>query len=371
MKVAIVLNTSWNIHNFRMGLIKAFLDRGIEVYAVAPYDQNTPDLIEAGCNYVKVTMDSRGANPLKDMALLLELLRIYRRIKPDIILHFTIKPNIYGTFAAGILGIPVINNVCGLGTIFLQNSLISFVAKILYRLAFKLPRKVFFQNPDDRNLFVSEHLVDARITDTLPGSGIDLRYYQPRSSDAKSRFTFLVISRLIHDKGILEYIDAIQKLKEQGIEADFQLLGPPDPSHKRGIPIKTLNTWIDLHMVDYLGTTSDVRDFIDRADCVILPSYREGTPRTLLEAACLAKPLIATNVPGCTNVVEDEINGLLCQKGDSQDLADKMLHMYRLDNETRRQMGRNGRKKVESTFDQKIVIDKYLKDISNLIPKLS
>ena len=145
MKVAIVLNTSWNIHNFRMGLVKAFQDRGMEVFAVAPYDQNTSDLIQAGCKYIKVTMDSRGANPIKDVALFLELLQIYRRIKPDIILHFTIKPNIYGTLAAGVLGIPVINNVCGLGTVFLKHDFVSIIAKFLYRLAFKIPNKVFFQ----------------------------------------------------------------------------------------------------------------------------------------------------------------------------------------------------------------------------------
>jgi len=363
MKVAIVLNTSWNIYNFRMGLIKSMLEKGIEVYAIAPKDEYTQYLVDIGCHYERVRMDSRGANPFKDFALIIELFSIYRKIKPDLILHFTIKPNIYGTLAANMLKIPVINNVCGLGTVFLKNDLVSKVAIVLYKLAFRFPKKIFFQNTEDQQLFVERNMVDPNITDILPGSGIDFESFKPKQQQQKDKFTFLLISRLITDKGILEYVDAVKKLKTKGLEAKFQLLGPKDPAHKRGIPVSIIDSWIKEGMVEYLGTTNDVREFIDRSDCVVLPSYREGTPRTLLEAASMGKPIVATDVPGCTNVVKDHYNGLLCKVKDSSDLADKMQQMYSLKESVRREMGENSRKLIEQKFDEQTVIHKYLQNI--------
>jgi len=372
MKVAIVLNTSWNIQNFRMGLIKSLQDQGIEVYAIAPKDNSSQYLIEQGCNFIEIKMDSRGANPLKDLALTFELYNIYRRIKPDLIFHFTIKPNIFGTFAASLLRIPVVNNVCGLGTVFLQENLISKVGIWLYRLAFRFPKKIFFQNPEDRDLFVEKKLVREGITDVLPGSGIDLEKFKPEKSGSDSsnkKFTFLLISRLIYDKGIMEYVEAVRKLKEKGVEAEFQLLGPADPDHKRGITLDILNSWLEGGTVDYLGSTSDVKSFINKADCVVLPSYREGTPRTLLEAASLAKPLIATEVPGCTSVVENNRNGFLCKIKDPADLAQTMEKMLSLDEGSRFEMGRISRTKVENEFSEKFVIDKYLETVGEIKTK--
>ena len=363
MKVAIVLNTSWNIYNFRIGLIKSMLDKGIEVYAIAPKDEYTHHLVDIGCHYKRVRMDSRGANPFKDLALIIELYSIYRKIKPDLILHFTIKPNIYGTLAASMLKIPVINNVCGLGTVFLKNNLVSKVAIALYKLAFRFPKKIFFQNTEDKQLFVDRNMVDPNITDILPGSGIDFERFKPQQQQEKDNFTFLLISRLITDKGILEYIDAVKKLKARGLKAKFQLLGPKDPAHKRGIPISIIDSWIKEGAVEYLGTTMDVRKFIGQSDCIVLPSYREGTPRTLLEAASMGKPIVATDVPGCTNVVKDRFNGLLCKVRDSSDLADKMEQMFALKDSIRQEMGENSRKLIEQRFDEKTVIHKYLQNI--------
>jgi glycosyltransferase involved in cell wall biosynthesis len=305
-------------------------------------------------------MDSRGANALRDFGLVIEFWSIYRHIRPDVILHFTIKPNIYGTLAATMLKIPVINNVCGLGTVFLKKGLVSKVAMALYRWAFRYPKKVFFQNADDKKLFLERKLVPAGIADLLPGSGVDLRRFVPVSSGKNEKFTFLLISRLITDKGVLEFIDAVKELKSKGINAKFQLLGPKDPEHKRGIKLKTIDEWIDNGVVEYLGTTDDVRQFINKADCIVLASYREGTPRTLLEAASSGKPIIATDVPGCHHVVVDNFNGLLCKMKDSGDLAEKMQTMASLDDEVLKQMGVNGRKKMELEYSEDIVISKYI-----------
>ncbi|MTI19842.1 glycosyltransferase family 1 protein, partial [Fulvivirga sp. RKSG066] len=331
MKVGIVLNTSWNVYNFRMGLIKALQANNHEVIVIAPEDEYTPKLVEAGCTFYKVKMDSRGANPIKDFALIFELYSIYKKAKPDIVLQYTIKPNIYGTFAASLLKIPAVNNVCGLGTVFLQKNLVSRIALMLYKVAFKFPKKVFFQNKFDEQLFINNELVNKNITDVLPGSGIDSNKFLPQARSKKNKkFTFLLISRLIHDKGIIEYIDAIKRLKSEGVDADFQLLGGKDVEHKRGISEETINSWLESNIVEYLGKTDDVRTYLNDADCIVLPSYREGTPRTLLEAASSEKPIVATDVPGCNNVVENNYNGLLCELKSADDLADKMKQMMNL-----------------------------------------
>ncbi|MBS1559507.1 MAG: glycosyltransferase family 4 protein [Bacteroidetes bacterium] len=363
MKIAIVLNTSWNIYNFRMNFVKALMAEGHEVHTIAPNDEYTPYLIKAGCHHHDVKMDSRGANPLKDFLLIFELRAIYKKVRPDVILHYTIKPNVYGTLAAASLRIPSVNNVCGLGTIFLKKNLVSQVAISLYRLAFLFPKKVFFQNPDDLNLFVGKKLINPTKTDLLPGSGIDLDRFLPVAFSRNKPFTFLLVSRLITDKGILEFIEAIKKLKAKGMQAKFQILGAKDPVHARGIKLETIDEWIQSGTIEYLGTTQDVRPFIQQADCIVLPSYREGTPRTLLEAASSAKPIITTDVPGCHQVVKNGFNGLLCKLKDADDLALKMETMAHFDDFTLQQMGKNGRLKAETEFDERIVITKYFRAI--------
>ncbi len=366
MKVAIVLNTSWNIYNFRMNLVRSLQAQGHEIHTIAPVDDYTHYLEEANCIHHAVKMDSRGANPIKDMALIFELFGIYRNIKPDVILHYTIKPNVYGSLAASLLGIPVVNNVCGLGTVFLKDDLLSSVAMFLYRISFKFPKKVFFQNPDDLKLFLDRKLVPSKSVDLLPGSGIDLQKFKPLAFQRNQKFTFLLISRLITDKGVLEYINAVKKLKAEGVDARFQVLGAIDTEHKRGIKREVIQEWINSGIIEYLGTTQDVQHFIELADCVVLPSYREGTPRTLLEAASSCKPIVATNVPGCNQVVQHEYNGLLCNLKDADDLALKMRQMANSDNETLKTMGQNGRKKMEAEFDESVVIDKYLHTLTTI-----
>ena len=369
MRVAIVLNTSWNIYNFRLNLIKRFLQKGYEVVAIAPRDRFSEKLEELGCTYVPLAMDSRGINPVKDMALTAELISVYRKVKPDVVLHYTIKPNIYGTFAASLLGIPVVNNVCGLGTVFMKKNLLSFVARMMYKSTFWYPKKIFFQNDKDLELFLDYKIISKNSTDILPGSGIDLKRFFPSKGVPQDKTTFLLISRLIFDKGVSEYVEAAKKLKDEGLNVSFQILGSKDPDHIRGIPLETVDSWISDGIVEYLGTTDDVRPYIANADCVVLPSYREGTPRTLLEAASLAKPIVATDVPGCNNVVINGYNGLLCNVRDSADLSKKMKEFIDLSSEERSVMGHNGRKLVEDRFDENIVIDKYLSALDSIAHK--
>lgn len=365
MKVAIVLNTSWNIYNFRKSFVKALINDGHEVHTIAPFDKYTHYLIQAGCKHHPVRMDSRGANPIKDLGLVFELGLIYFKIKPDVVLHFTVKPNVYGTLAAALLGIPVVNNVCGLGTVFLKKGIVSAMAKLLYKVSFRFPKKVFFQNPEDKELFVSKKLVAPTIVGEVPGSGINASLYTP-SADKNVVFTFLLISRLIYDKGIAEYIEAIKILKANKVKARFLLLGAKDPQHSRGIPAEVVDRWVKDGYVEYLGKTDDVRPYIERVSCVVLPSYREGSPRSLMEAACMAKPLIATDVPGCRQVVEDGKTGMLCKAQDANDLANKMMAMVEIPREIRARMGEAGRRKMQKEFSDAVVIEKYREVIGQL-----
>ena len=229
----------------------------------------------------------------------------------------------------------------------------------MYKVAFKYPNTVLFQNDQDRRLFIDEQLIDEDRTDLVPGSGINPDKFIPVELPENKEFTFLLVSRLIHDKGIVEYINAIKELNQRGIKAKYQILGAIDEEHKRGIPSKVVESWIQLNLIEYLGRVRDVRKYIENADCIVLPSYREGTPRTLLEAASMARPIVTTNVAGCNNVVTDNHNGFLCNLKDSVDLADKMEKMINLPIENRREFGFRGRRHVEKEYNENLVIDKY------------
>ena len=365
MRIAIVINTSWNIYNFRMNLAKAFMAVGHEVIAIAPRDAYSEKLVAAGMQYVPVEMENKGTNPVKDLLLIKQFHTIYKTVKPDVILHYTIKPNIYGTLAAKLAGIPAINNVSGLGTVFIVKNLVSKVALGLYKLAFRFPAKVFFQNEDDRQLFLEHKLVAEEITEVLPGSGVDTTRFKPAETFVRHPdFRFLMIARVLYEKGIVEYVEAAKKLKPQFPQVRFQLLGAFDEAGNVGIKKTLFQEWIKGGEIEHLGTSDDVAAVIAQADCVVLPSYREGTPKTLLEAAAMGKPIITTNVPGCKETVVNNQNGYLCEVKNAGDLAAKMKQLLQLSDAELNQMGQASRQLALSRFDEKIVINQYLKAIN-------
>ena len=367
MRITIVLNTSWNLYNFRLGLIDALLQEGHSVTLIAPEDEYTPKLRALGYDLVTVDMDRRGINPLRDISFLFQLYRIYLSIRPELTLHFTVKPNIYGTLAARLLTIKIINTVSGLGTVFLKKGMVSWVAQQLYRTAFQWPQRVFFHNQDDYQLFIDRGLISPKRAKVIPGSGINVQHFLPEVPESTTKaFTFLVISRLLYDKGLVEYVEAANSLRKRGVHARFQLLGSRDPEHQRGIPDTLVDTWINDQIIDYLGTTDDVRPYIHQADVIVLPSYREGLPRTLLEAASLQKPIVTTDTPGCRHVVADGRNGLLCRVRDAADLANKMHCLAQMSSEERQEMGRRGRTMVTERFSEEYVIHQYLSAIASI-----
>ena len=362
----ISINASWNIVNFRAGLIKALQRAGYRVVALAPSDDYSARFAAMGVEYHPIEMDRQGISPLRDLLLLWRYGRALRRLRPDIFLGFTAKPNIWGSLAAQALGIQVINNVSGLGTAFIRKGLLTRIVSRLYRLAFRRSAMIFFQNDEDRDLFVAEGIVRPGQAKLLPGSGIDLDKFRPQNPPARAAggFTFLLIARLLWDKGVAEYVEAARRVRLHAPDARFQLLGFLDVANRTAVSRADVEAWVSEGIVDYLGETDDVRPYIAAADCVVLPSYREGLPHTLLEAAAMARPLIATDVPGCRHVVEDGVNGFLCAVRDPASLAEAMGRMLRLGAEDRARLGASARAKVEREYDEQIVAGRYLDAIA-------
>jgi glycosyltransferase involved in cell wall biosynthesis len=361
--IAIAINSSWNIFNFRSGLVRALVEAGYEVLAIAPPDAFSERLPELGCRFVPIEMSARGTSPMQDAKLFLAYRRLLRRHRPDVFLGYTIKPNVYGSLAAQELGIPVINNIAGLGITFLKGGLFQTFVRTLYRTALRRSQTVFFQNPDDRALFLGAGLVQEAQTRLLPGSGVDLGRFQPqlRTRKGDDRLVFLLVSRLLRSKGILDYVAAAQSLRAEFPDSEFRIAGIAEPGHPEAIPLEDVRGWHAEGVVNYLGALDDVRVALAEADAMVLPTfYPEGTPRALLEAAAMAKPIIATDVPGCRDVVDDGVNGFLCQPRDSASLAAAMRRLLGLSPESLRAMGAASRRKAEDQFDEQIVVERYL-----------
>lgn len=367
-KIVISVNSAWNIHNFRAGLVKALIRQGYDVMVMAPEDGHAQRLAALGCRFKLLAMDNNGTSPSRDLSLLVKYWRVLQSVRPLAYLGYTIKPNVYGSIAAHGLDIPVINNIAGLGATFINNSVLTCLVKRLYRCSLGKSHRVFFQNADDRNLFVEAGLARPAVVDVLPGSGIDLQHFRPAPLPAlaQRRFRFLLVARMLRDKGIEEFVAAAQRVRQHVPNAEFQLLGPLDTHNPNAIAPERLRLWEQSGLVRYLKEADDVRPHVASADCIVLPSYREGVPHSLLEAAAMARPIIATDVAGCKDVVEHGANGLLCQPRNAIDLADKMVQMMGLPQERRLAMGASGRRKVISQFDENIVIGKYLNAIGQL-----
>ena len=364
--ILIVTNSSWNLVNFRMGLIQALDAEEFQVVAAAPLDIDPSNVKDLGCEILEVKVRAQSLNPLIDLGFLLQLFLIMRKTGVQTCLFFTAKPNIFGGFCASLLGLHYINNISGLGSVFIENGFLSKVMVLLYKVALKKSSCVFFQNRDDLDLFLQKNIVKSEQTKLIPGSGVNLQKFQPTlklKNFAQEPFAFILISRLIKDKGLIEYIEAAKLVSKLHSDIQFQILGFLGVQNPTAITAKQMVEWQQLPFVSYLGQADDVRPFIEASDCVVLPSYREGTPKVLLEAAAMGKPIITTDVPGCRETVDDQLTGFLCEVRSAKDLAQKMCQMIELSVEERVQMGRLGRIKMENQFSEKIVIDRYLEEI--------
>ena len=367
-KIIVSSNSAWNVYNFRKCIILKLINAGFEVVVVSPFDEYASKLCKFGCKYVNVSIDNSGVNIINDLYLIFQYLKIFFKIKPNAVLSYTAKPNIYGSIAASVYSIPVVNNVSGLGTAFIRGGVLGGVVSFLYKISLVKSKCVFFQNSDDYEMFTSEGLVEKIKCDVLPGSGVDTSKFVPMEYVKKDdKFRFLLIARMLWDKGVGEYVEAAKIIKPKYPPVEFQLLGFLDVINKSAISKEQMQEWVDEGLVNYLGVSDNVKEEIVKADCIVLPSfYREGTPRILLESASMAKPIITTDNVGCRDVVDDGVNGYLCEVRNTQDLADKMEMMLNLSENERKLMGEAGRVKMINEFDEGIVIGKYMEALKLL-----
>ena len=324
-KVLIASNTTWSLVNFRAGLIRTLVDLGYEVIAVASPDKYVDRLPDLGCYFLPLLIDSKGIHPGRDLLLLWRFWRLLRRQKPDVFLGYTIKPNVYGSLAAGRLGIPIVNNITGLGTAFAKRNWLRLLVCGLYRLALTRSAKVFFLNGDDRQVFVDGGMTRSEKTGEIPGEGIDLARFQLAPLPAcPGRFRFLLAARMLWDKGVDEFVEAASLIKRRFTNAEFCLLGPLGVQNPAAISRVQMEELMKDNKVHYLGVSDDVREEIKGVDCVVLPSYYpEGVLRVLLEAAAMGRPIITTDAVGCREVVDDGVNGFVCRVRDCKGLGEK------------------------------------------------
>ena len=370
MKVAIVVNSSWAAYNFRLNLAKSIQNEGNEVVFIMPFDRDYSKRLQKHFECYELNINAKSINLFADLNSLINLFLIYRQVEPDIICHFTIKLNIYGSIAARLCKIPNINNITGLGTVFINKNLITFIVKKLYKISLFFSSITFFQNKEDLDYFINTQLIMKSKAALIPGSGVDLDKFKYSPCLKKEiKFKFLMIARVLKDKGIYEYIEAIKIIKNKypSKSVEFQLLGEVNAINKSAIKAIELNQWVSEGLVNYLGVTDQVQNKILGCHCVILPSYREGMPRSILEAFAIGRTVVATDVTGCRDIVEHNINGFLCKVKSSEDLANKMIAMIHLPYDKRIKFAENGRKKIETFFDEKIVINEYFRTINNIL----
>lgn len=342
-------------------MIRALIGQGFEVLVMAPDDAFSAQLTNAGCCFIPIQFNNRTKNPLMDLRFYFQLKALYKEHRPDFIFHYVAKPNIYGSLAAGSLGIPSVAVVTGLGFAFAQKNWLYSLMKFLYHTALKKTREVWFLNKEDAQIFVDENIIPPEKAILLSGEGVNTDYFKPSPKDKYvDTFTFLMSARLLKSKGIAIYAAAAAIMKKKNKSLQFDLIGFFEKEHPDSITKEQLAKWESEGLLHYCGYASDVRTFLDRADCFVFPSfYNEGVPRSLMEAASMELPIITTNNRGCKEVVMHNETGFTCNLNDPMDLADKMEQMIHLSREERLQMGKKGRELVIGKFDMQQVIKAY------------
>jgi len=368
-RIVLSSNTAFSLYNFRLPLMRALKEKGYEVIAVSPEDEKYSELLKKEFIFFAVkNLDRKGTNPIKDLKLFFEYFLLFRKLKPDLVINFTIKPNIYGSISAGLLGIPSISVITGLGYTFIRESWLTKLVKLLYWLAFRFNRAVVFQNSEDMKTL--KNLCEGRCL-LIESSGVDLKHFDPElcKEAKKDEFTFLFVGRLLTDKGIYELIKAYEKLKKEKSKVKLIIVGSPDEGNPNSVSKGELEKWVKEGLIEWHGFQEDVRPFYCMADCVVLPSYREGVPRVLLEAMAMEKPIITTDAPGCKNVCVDGVNGFLVKPKDVESLYLAMKEMVDLEDKKLRELGKAGRRLAEEKYSVGKIVGEYINLIEAILSK--
>ena len=363
LRIGFVSNSAWSVYNFRLDVIRHFIQQGYEVLVMAADDEYSALLVANGCRFVPINFNNRTENPFSDYLFYLHLKKLYRQYKPDVLFHYVIKPNIYGSLAAAACNIPSVAVITGLGYAFARHNWLYWLIKQLYKVALRKTKEVWFLNNNDAKVFIKEKVVTIEKLKILPGEGVNTDFFSVNRDVLKKenrRFRFLMSTRLLKSKGIGIYADAARILKNRYDNIDFELIGFFEKHHPDSISQEDLKRWEKQGLIRYSGFADDVRPFLSEADCFVFPSfYNEGIPKCLMEAASMELPLITSLNTGCKEVVLNNSTGYLCNMNDPFDLAEKMEKMINLPFEERVLMGKNGRSLVTGKFNISKVISEY------------
>lgn len=366
--IAIIENHIISTNTVRQKLTQVLIEQGYNVTVLSTGTQKEIAIAQSK-GFTIIDIGTSNTNIADVFQYMKNLRRALKDTRADVCLTFTMRPAIWGNLVTRFMGIPTITNITGIGPLAESESLAYKVARIMYRFVLKKTSLVFFQNKDDLGIFLKKKFVTAKQASIIPGSGVDYDHFAPQAKKRNdNKFVFLFISRLIKDKGILEYVDAATQLLETNREVTCQVLGPYYSQNLKDniITEKQIMHWLDNGIVKYMGAADDVRPFIAEADCIVLPSYREGMSNVLLEAGSMQKPTITANTTGCNDIVVDGVTGFLCKVRDAEDLHKKMQKMVQLSPGQREDMGKHARERVKTTFAKKIVVDAYLRAIEGI-----
>lgn len=357
MKILILANNDVGLYQFRKELIEVLLP-GNEIYISLPYGEFVEPLKQMGCIFWETPIDRRGMNPLRDMGLFLSYGKMLKKLQPDLVITYTIKPNVYGGFAARVLRIPYAVNITGLGTAFQSSGLLRKIVTVMYRLGCRKAKVVFFENSENRRIFLDEKIVKEEQTCLLNGAGVNLSQYQVAEYPAGDTTRFLFVGRVMREKGIEELFEAMKRLHSEGVPCTLDVLGGYEEDYQKLIEAYTAEGWLRYH-----GYQADVRPFIADSHCFVLPSWHEGMANTNLECAASGRPVITSNIHGCLEAVEDGVTGFLCEKKNPEDLYRVMKQFAGMPYDTRKSMGLSGRKRMETLFDKKQVVEKTIANL--------
>ena len=349
------------IYNFRLELVERLVADGHSVVISSPYGERIEDLKALGCQYREIAISRHGMNPVQELKLLKDYIALMKEVKPDIVLTYTIKPNIYGGMAAALLGIPYVANITGLGTAVETGGLVQRITVLLYKIAFAKVRRVFFQNEENRQFF-ADRKIAVKKHGMLPGSGVNLQRFVPLEYPAGEKTEFVFLSRIMKEKGADQYLGAAEAIRQKYPNTVFHVCGFCEEDYE-----ETLSDLQDRGIIVYHGMVRDVKQVLSSTHCTVHPTfYPEGISNVLLESCACGRPIITTDRSGCREVIDDGINGFVVKQRSTEDLIEKIEKFLTLTQEQRRAMGLAGREKVEREFDRQIVVEAYLKEINGV-----
>ncbi|MFK3936223.1 glycosyltransferase family 4 protein [Alkalihalobacillus sp. NPDC078783] len=360
-KVLFLVNHDVVIYNFRKEIVESLIEHGHDVIISSPYGERIDDLIAIGCKYEKIEFDRHGINVFNELKLIKYYKNLIKRVQADVVLTFTIKPNIYGGMASKSLGIPYIANITGLGTAVENDGIMQKITTILYKNAFKNINRVFFQNEENMNFFKKKNIATNKHK-LLPGSGVNLNDFKLLDYPKDDVIEFVFISRIMKEKGIDEYLEAAKFIRNKYPNTRFHICGFCEGDYE--------NKLFDYHnseLIIYHGMVRDIREILKKVHCTIHPTYYpEGMSNVLLESAASGRPLITTNRSGCREIIDNNVTGYLIEEKNSEDLILKIEEFINLGYQLKKNMGLNGNEKVKREFNRNIVVDEYIKEVHNL-----